>query len=60
MLVKRIKIKYVVQLQHNKATQIHRPIRDERTAEFLASTELNSYDFLRQRERNSGVSCDIV
>jgi len=35
-LAKRIKIKGVVQPQHNKATQIRRPIRDERTAEILA------------------------
>jgi len=38
-LVKRIKIKSVVHPQHNKATHIRRPIRDERTAEILASTK---------------------
>jgi len=38
---KRIKIKGVIQPQHNKATQIRRPIRDERIAEILISTELN-------------------
>jgi len=42
-LAKQIKIKDVVQLQHNKATQICRPIRDEKTVEILASTELNPY-----------------
>jgi len=46
-LTKQIKIKGVVQFQHNKATQIHRPIRDRKTAEILASTELNPYDSLR-------------
>jgi len=55
-LAKRIKIKGLVQPQHNKATQIRRPIRDERTVEILASTELNPYDSLRRRERDSGVS----
>jgi len=38
-LAKRIKIKDVVQPQHNKATQIRRLIRDERTTEILASTQ---------------------
>jgi len=38
-LTKRIKIKGVVQPRHNKATQICRPIRDERTAEILALIE---------------------
>jgi len=52
-LVKRIKIKGVVQSQHNKTTQIRRPIRDERTAEILALTELNPYESLRRQERDS-------
>ena len=55
-LAKRIKIKGVVQPQHNKGTQIRRPIMDERTVEILASTELNPYDSLRRREQDSGVS----
>jgi len=59
-LAKRIKIEGVVQSQHNKVTQIRRPIRDERTAEILTSTELNPYDSLRQRERDYGVIRDIV
>jgi len=58
-LAKQIKIKGVVQPQHNKATQIHYPIKDERTAEILASTELNPYDSLKQ-ERDFCVSRDIV
>jgi len=58
-LAKQIKIKGLVQLQHNKATQIRRPIRDDRTTEILASTELNPYDSLRRRERDS-VNRDIV
>jgi len=57
-LVKRIKIKGVVQLQY-KATQI-RPIRDERTAEILALTELKPYESLRRREKDFGVDRDIV
>jgi len=57
-LVKRIKIKGVIQPQHNKTAQIWRPIRDKRTAEILTSTELNSYDSLRQRKRDSDVSRD--
>jgi len=59
-LTKQIKIKSVFQSQHNKATQIRCPIRDERTTEFLVSIELNPYDSLRRRERDSGVSRDIV
>jgi len=59
-LAKRIKIKGVVQPRHNKATQIRRPIRDERTAEILASTEINPYDSLRRRERDFDVNDDIV
>jgi len=47
-LAKRIKIKGVVQPQHNKAAQIHRPIRNERTTEIFASTELNLHDSLRR------------
>jgi len=59
-LAKWIKIKGVVQPQHNKTTQIRHPIKNETTTEILASTELNPYDFLRRRERESGVSRDIV
>ena len=40
-------IKGVIQPQHNKGTQIRRPIMVERTVEILASTKLNSYDSLR-------------
>jgi len=36
-LAKRIKIKGIIQPQCNKATQIHRPTRDKRTTEILAS-----------------------
>jgi len=52
--------KLKVSPQHNKATRIRRSIKERNSAEILASTELNSYDSLRQRERHSGVSRDIV
>jgi len=51
--------KLKVSFNLNKATLIYHPIR-ERTTEILASTELNLYDSLRRRERDSGVSRDIV
>lgn len=35
-------------------------IRDEKAAEILTSTELNPHDFLKCRERNSGVNRDII
>jgi len=53
------KVEGVVQSQHNKATRICRPIRDERIAEILASTELNPSD-IRRREKDSGVSRDSL
>jgi len=59
---KRIKIKGVIQSQRNKTIQIRRPIRDERTVELLALTELNIYDSLRRREQDSDglVNRDII
>ncbi|XP_026825353.1 uncharacterized protein LOC113562003 [Ooceraea biroi] len=59
-LAKRIRTKGVIQPEHNKSRQIHRPIRDEKTAEILALVELNPHDSLRRRERDSGVSRDII
>jgi len=58
-LTKLIKIKGVVQSQHNKA-QIRRPIGDERTVEILALTELNFDNSLTRQEQDSGVSRDTV
>ena len=59
-LANRIRTKGVIQPQHNKDRQIRRPVRDERTAEILASTELNPHDFLRRRERDFDVSRNVI
>jgi len=59
-LANRIRISGVVQFQHNKSRQIRCPIKNERTAEILASAELNPHDSLRHRERDSGISRNII
>lgn len=55
-----IRTEGVVQPQHNRGKQIRHPITDERAAKILASAELNPDDSLRCRERDSGVSHDII
>lgn len=59
-LINRIANKGIIQPCHNKGRQIRRPVRNERSAEILASAQLNPCDSLRRRERDSGIGRSTI
>lgn len=59
-LSNRIKNEGIVQPHHNKGKKIRRRVRDDRSADIVASTIIQPHDSLRRRERDSGVSKSTI
>lgn len=59
-LSQRIRTEGIVQPHHNKGKIIRRRVRDERSADIIASTMLTPQDSLRRRERDSGVGASTI
>lgn len=59
-LSNRVRNDGIVQPHHNKGRKIRRRIRDERSADVLASSIISPHDSLRRREIDSGVSYSTI
>lgn len=59
-LSKRITNKGIIQPDHNKGRQIRREVRDERTAEIIAFSQLHHHYSLSRVQQESGVSRSTI